>query len=139
MNWAVQKLMSFIQSGMYATGAIVVLGVAALYLKQDSLLYYPAIGDMPLKPEHNPRGYRSPDDHNIPYENCRIKCEDGVTIHGWLLLHKDSLVQRKPTIIFFHGNAGEWSERAKERESERARERKSERAKERKRECQLPM
>ncbi len=36
-----------------------------------------------------------------------IKCEDGVTIHSWLLYHPSSANnQELPTIIFFHGNAG---------------------------------
>jgi pimeloyl-ACP methyl ester carboxylesterase len=35
-----------------------------------------------------------------------IRCEDGVSIHSWLLLHPNSKVQKKPTIVFFHGNAG---------------------------------
>eukprot|EP00554_Chaetoceros_debilis_P004254 CAMPEP_0194082282 /NCGR_PEP_ID=MMETSP0149-20130528/7831_1 /TAXON_ID=122233 /ORGANISM="Chaetoceros debilis, Strain MM31A-1" /LENGTH=378 /DNA_ID=CAMNT_0038764397 /DNA_START=385 /DNA_END=1521 /DNA_ORIENTATION=- len=35
-----------------------------------------------------------------------IKCEDGVSIHSWLLLHPQSLSERIPTILFFHGNAG---------------------------------
>ena len=37
-----------------------------------------------------------------------IKCDDGVTIHSWLLYHPSSSSPNKdrPTIIFFHGNAG---------------------------------
>ena len=35
-----------------------------------------------------------------------ITCEDGVKIHSWLLLHPDARRQRNPTIVFFHGNAG---------------------------------
>ena len=37
-----------------------------------------------------------------------IKCEDGVTIHSWLLYHPSNNNNNNelPTIIFFHGNAG---------------------------------
>jgi len=36
-----------------------------------------------------------------------IKCVDGITIHSWLLYHPENNAQEKlPTIIFFHGNAG---------------------------------
>ena len=36
-----------------------------------------------------------------------IRCEDGTTIHSWLLYHPDHNSSKKlPTIIFFHGNAG---------------------------------
>jgi len=35
-----------------------------------------------------------------------IQTEDGISIHSWLLLHPNSLIEKIPTIIFFHGNAG---------------------------------
>jgi pimeloyl-ACP methyl ester carboxylesterase len=35
-----------------------------------------------------------------------IPCSDGIKIHSWLLLHPDALRERNPTIVFFHGNAG---------------------------------
>jgi len=83
-------------------GGILVGGL--LYAKQDSLLYIPEIGDLPRKTAENPRSYRSPAEYHLPYESHMILCEDGVSIHSWLLLQKDST--NFPTIIFFHGNAG---------------------------------
>lgn len=36
-----------------------------------------------------------------------IRCEDGTTIHSWLLYHPENNHRKEtPTIIFFHGNAG---------------------------------
>ena len=36
-----------------------------------------------------------------------IKCADGIKIHSWLLYHPDNAQKRRvPTIIWFHGNAG---------------------------------
>ena len=63
---------------------------------------------VPRHPSQNPKRYRSPSEHNIPFETHMIKCEDGVTIHSWLLYHPSSTNSNKevPTIIFFHGNAG---------------------------------
>lgn len=75
-----------------------------LYAKQESLLYHPVIGDAPKQNANNPRHYRSPSEYRIPYETHMIRCEDGVTIHTWLLLQNNS--KECPTIIFFHGNAG---------------------------------
>lgn len=83
-----------------------VIAVGLLYVKQDSLLYFPEIGGMPRRPGNNPRRYRSPAEHKIPYETHMIQTEDGVSIHSWLLLHPNSLTDKIPTIIFFHGNAG---------------------------------
>lgn len=84
------------------------LTLAGLYFKQDSLLYFPEIGNMPRDPARNPRGYRSPADYKLPYEDLRITCEDGVSIHAWLIfsLKNDSSSSSTPTIIFYHANAG---------------------------------
>lgn len=88
----------------------VVVGLAAmlgglLYVKQDSLLYYPEIGGIPKRPSQNPRRYRSPDEHQVPFETHMIRCSDGVKIHSWLMMRKNS-GHKIPTIVFFHGNAG---------------------------------
>ncbi len=78
-------------------------------LQQESLLYFPSIGGVPRHPAQNPRRYRSPSEHNIPFETHMIPCADGTTIHSWLLYHpenSESSKKKVPTIIFFHGNAG---------------------------------
>jgi len=95
---------------LFRLGTIVV-GLASvvaglLYAKQDNLLYFPSIGGIPRKPSQNPRRYRSPAEHGIPFESHMITCQDGVGIHSWLLLHPNSQRNRNPTLIFFHGNAG---------------------------------
>lgn len=95
---------------LFRVGTVVV-GIASivaglLYAKQDNLLYFPSIGGIPRRPSQNPRRYRSPAEHGIPFESHMITCADGVNIHSWLLLHPDSQRDRNPTIIFFHGNAG---------------------------------
>ncbi|KAL7535411.1 hypothetical protein ACHAXR_006471, partial [Thalassiosira sp. AJA248-18] len=78
---------------------------------QESLLYFPAIGGVPRHTSQNPKRYRSPSEHNIHFETHMIRCEDGTTIHSWLLYHPENNSVNKgkkkvPTIIFFHGNAG---------------------------------
>ncbi len=85
------------------------LALAGLYFKQDSLLYHPEVGNMPRDPARNPRGYRSPAEYQFPYEEVRILCEDGVSLHAWLILRGKNLSSPSsstPTIIFFHANAG---------------------------------
>jgi pimeloyl-ACP methyl ester carboxylesterase len=82
-------------------GAVV---ATILYFKQDSLLYFPEIGGIPRRPDKNPRRYRSPGEHQIPFETHRIACADGVYIHSWLLLRGEA--KNIPTLLFFHGNAG---------------------------------
>eukprot|EP00980_Cylindrotheca_fusiformis_P014795 scaffold4026_cov117-Cylindrotheca_fusiformis.AAC.30 len=76
-----------------------------LYFKQDSMLYFPEISGLARRPADNPERYRSPEEHQVPFEDLYIECEDGVSIHAWLLTRtkeKNNL----PTLVFFHGNAG---------------------------------
>jgi abhydrolase domain-containing protein 13 len=69
--------------------------------------YFPEISGLPRRPENNPRGYRSPEERQLPYESHMITCSDGVHIHAWLL-HAPVVADwtQRPTILFFHGNAG---------------------------------
>tara|TARA_B110000305_G_C19219833_1_gene530003 strand:+ start:66 stop:605 length:540 start_codon:yes stop_codon:yes gene_type:complete len=101
----IQGITSILQTSLKAGGVIGSITLIALYFKQNSLLYYPAIGNIPRRPQQNPSGYRSPSEYNLPFEDHMIKTADNVNIHAWLLIH-DETPQLKPTIIFFHGNAG---------------------------------
>jgi len=86
-----------------------VLGVGLLgllYLRQGDLLYIPSIDVIGRDNSQNPRGYRSPAEYGVPFEPHLIESTDGVAVHSWLLLHPDSIERKLPTIIFFHGNAG---------------------------------
>ncbi|KAL7512232.1 hypothetical protein ACHAXN_009200 [Cyclotella atomus] len=87
--------------------SVAVLAIGLLYLKQDSLLYFPTIQGLPQRPSQNPKRYRSPSEYNVPYETHLIPCKDGVILHSWLLYHPSSASSPSvPTIVFFHGNAG---------------------------------
>jgi abhydrolase domain-containing protein 13 len=76
-----------------------------LYFKQESMLYFPVIGGIPLRPQHNPRRYRSPAEHQLHFEDVQIPCKDGVNIHAWLILRTPER-NPLPTLVYFHGNAG---------------------------------
>ena len=104
---------------LYRCGTILTgitgLAVGVLYMKQESLLYHPTIaGQVPRHLRDNPRRFRSPAEHNVPYESIMITCADGLVIHSWLLYHptpttastQQQQQQKRPTIIWFHGNAG---------------------------------
>lgn len=93
------------RSGVTITGLSLV-SIGLLYVKQEKLLYFPEIGGLPRRPSKNPRSYRSPEEHGIRrFENIMIPCPfDDVKTNAWLLLQEKS--KRAPTIIFFHGNAG---------------------------------
>lgn len=76
--------------------------------QQESLLYFPAVGGLPRHTSQNPKRYRSPSEHGVPFETHMIQCADGVTIHSWLLYQNAAGPDGRapPTIVFFHGNAG---------------------------------
>lgn len=61
---------------------------------------------MPRRPDDNPRKYRSPAEHNVHFEDVKMPCADGVHIHGWLMLRTPAPNNPLPTLIYFHGNAG---------------------------------
>jgi uncharacterized protein len=48
-----------------------------------------------------------PDRFGLPFEDVYITAEDGVKINGWLIKHPSA----KSTMLFFHGNAGNISDR----------------------------
>lgn len=95
--------------GVIGVGITAVLA-AILYHKQESLLYFPEIPGIGRNNANNPRGYRSPGERQIPFESHRIPTSDGVKIHAWLVLYDNeppaATTSKVPTIIFFHGNAG---------------------------------
>mmetsp|Transcript_14431 Transcript_14431/g.22265 ORF Transcript_14431/g.22265 Transcript_14431/m.22265 type:complete len:372 (-) Transcript_14431:41-1156(-) len=99
-----EGLSSFVlkSGGFVAVLSSVAIGM--LYLKQDQLLYFPEIGGIPRRAANNPRQYRSPDEYNIRHESVMIEGDDGVQTHAWLLLQSEPKLA--PTIVFFHGNAG---------------------------------
>ena len=50
------------------------------------------------------KGYQNPGEHGIHYEDWYVTTSDGFLLHGWILKQKE--IKNIPTILFFHGNAG---------------------------------
>lgn len=67
-----------------------------IYLFQRNLLYHPSVN-----------GYQG-DKINFDYEEVFIENKEGIKLKAWL--HKKDLINKK-TILFFHGNAGNLSNR----------------------------
>lgn len=80
--------------------------VFTLWWFQGSILYMPSFGRFGESKQTalNTKGFRQPSDHGLPYEECWIRSEDGTYTHAWLILQPAS--ESAPTIVFFHGNAG---------------------------------
>jgi fermentation-respiration switch protein FrsA (DUF1100 family) len=77
-----------------------------LYTRQGRLLYVPTPGDLPRENDRNPPGYRSPEEHDLPFENVSITTDDGVRLHAWLITQPSEVVSLRPTLLLLHGNAG---------------------------------
>lgn len=94
--------------------------LAILYTNQEKMLYMPNPPGFPRTPLENPPGYQSPASwgkngrmlnpaasgvhEHIEFEEGFVITTDGVKIHTWLLLQPNS--EDVPTLLYFHGNAG---------------------------------
>jgi abhydrolase domain-containing protein 13 len=106
LAWMFAAAKVLMYRGTQITAGLGAVVLALLYFKQESMLYFPEIGGIPRRPNDNPRRYRSPAEHNIHYEDVMIPCKDGVNIHAWLMLRTPAENNPLPTLIYFHGNAG---------------------------------
>ena len=84
---------------------IVVFMLSMLYMQQDGMLYACSHPSIPKTPEQNPLGMRSPAERGMQFEDLAIPTADGARLHGWLM-RVPVRAQFAPTIVYFHGNAG---------------------------------
>ncbi|XP_038216408.1 protein ABHD13 [Zerene cesonia] len=84
---------------------VFILGVSGiLYNAQDLLLYYPN------DPPDSRAFVLQPSNYKLPYESIKIKGKDDVKIHMFLIKQPTNS-NHIPTMIFFHGNAGNMGQR----------------------------
>ena len=95
--------MLFWPATILAAGAGIVL--VLLYKYQNKMLYHPSIPGLPVDPDKNPHGYRNPSEVGVPYESVMIETADGEKVHAWLMMQQED-AHKYPTLIYFHGNAG---------------------------------
>ncbi len=86
-----------------ALSSSLILGAGVyLWYVQDKLIYQPnAFGRYP---KENPSGWRNPSEMGLQYEDVSIKTVDGIELRGWFV--KTRNYKQSPTVVFFHGNAG---------------------------------
>jgi len=92
------------------TSLLLLLGfVALLVTRQNGILYIPRVPGIPKENTSDPKEFA-----DMPFEDVWVVTMDGVRLHGWLIKQKedDSEANRAvPTILYFHGNAGNVSNR----------------------------
>ena len=53
----------------------------------------------------------TPKTHNVPFENVEFTAIDGVKLYGWFIPAKKENKGITPTLLWFHGNGGNLSNR----------------------------
>ena len=79
---------------------LVVTLIGALYHYQDSLLFYPE------QPESARVFVQLPSSVGLSYESVYLTTKDGVQIVGYLIKQAPDVMSHAPTLLYFHGNAG---------------------------------
>ncbi|XP_068707098.1 protein ABHD13-like [Montipora capricornis] len=74
--------------------------LGALYHYQDTLLYFPD------QPETSRVYVQNPTVLGLPFENLYLKTQDGVKINAIFIKQSPQFQSSVPTMLFFHGNAG---------------------------------
>jgi len=130
------SFLSWVVFGSKVVGTLIIGLGLIIYTNQDRLLYFPNPPGIPPTPDENPEGCKSPgewtvngkhisqynkNDSNssaapetIPFIEEFVETADGCRIHTWLMLQPelntsnadDVDSSRYPTLIYFHGNAG---------------------------------
>lgn len=71
-----------------------------LYQAGDRLLYHPE------QPPHSRVFVPTPTIFNLPFDNLFITARDGTQLHMFLVRQPGEASVRAPTVLYFHGNAG---------------------------------
>jgi len=87
--------------GGIIAGLLVCFGLSGvLYQAGDRLLYHPE------QPPHSRVFVPTPAIFNLPFDNLFISARDGTSLHMFLVKQQGEAAARAPTILYFHGNAG---------------------------------
>lgn len=98
-----RKVNPMLSALLIAAGAYGAL-VWILYLAQESLLYFPHIPSRTL--------IATPHSVGLAYETVQLTTQDEVRLHAWYIpARKKANWRLVPTLLFFHGNAGNISHR----------------------------
>ncbi|KAG5898082.1 hypothetical protein JTB14_001786 [Gonioctena quinquepunctata] len=98
-------LVYYMYGGTFAILLLFFAVTGILYQVQDNLLFNPEL------PSHSRVYIPIPSTFNLPYESISTKAVDGTQIHMYFIHQPKEKQRNAPTIIFFHGNAGNMGHR----------------------------
>ena len=81
------------------------LKLAKIYNLEDYFLFHPE------EPSESRFYVELPSKYDLLYESVNIITKDKVHIHSYLLKQRDNLFSTAPTLVCFHGNAGNIGQR----------------------------
>jgi fermentation-respiration switch protein FrsA (DUF1100 family) len=92
-----------IRAAFFAALTFAVGGSVATVLLEDRMIYFPT--------RHPDGDWAAKERTSLPVEDVWLDTGDGVRIHGWLARGGGD-APAPPTVLWFHGNAGNLSDRA---------------------------
>lgn len=100
-----------VQNSSWHLAALLFVGMIVFFLvnlimRQETLLYVPAVMAGMQTPADNPEGYRSPAEKGMEFEDVTLKTADGLKIHAWFIEAGGEKTKTAPTLLFCHANAG---------------------------------
>ncbi|CAH1119738.1 unnamed protein product [Phaedon cochleariae] len=98
-------LLYYMYGGIFAVSLLFFAVTGILYQVQDNLLFNPEL------PTHSRVYVPIPSMFNLPYESIMARTSDGIQIHMYFISQTKDKQRSAPTIIFFHGNAGNMGHR----------------------------
>ena len=93
-------LLYWMYGGLLILLVLLVTLIGAMYHYQDSLLYYPE------QPESARVFVQLPSSVGLPYETVSLTCRDKVQIVAYFIKQPSDRLSHAPTLLYFHGNAG---------------------------------
>lgn len=90
---------------MYIFNLKHIFDLGLLYHAQDNCLFIPEL------PSHSRVYVPNPSTFGMPYENVQVYAADKTLIHMYFIHQPKERQRQSPTIVFFHGNAGNMGHR----------------------------
>ncbi|CAF0784717.1 unnamed protein product [Brachionus calyciflorus] len=88
------------------TLSLIVLGVlGVIFNNQDIFVYHPT------EPPESKVYIELPSIYNLPYEKVDIITSDSIRLHSYLIKQQNDIALNVPTLVMFHGNAGNIGQR----------------------------
>lgn len=93
-------LIYWMYGGLIILILLTIVIIGGLYHYQDSLLYYPE------QPESARVFVQTPNSLGLPYESVVLTTPDELHLVAYFIKQPPSIVGKVPTVLYFHGNAG---------------------------------